>query len=346
MPDPLVLSVLDQSPVSEGSTGADALRNSIDLARLADELGYHRYWLAEHHNGPLLAGPSPEVLIGPIAMATSRLRVGSGGVMLPHYSPLKVAESFSVLAGLFGDRIDLAIGRAPGTDPMTTFALQRDRRQAAPDDFPDQLAELLALLEDRIPPGHPFARLSKLPGLPYAPEPWLLGSSPQSASWAAQLGLPYAFADFINPGGATIAGRYRSDFVDSERLAAPRMAVGVSVVCAETDEEARRLAASSRMTFTLLRRGKLIAVPPPDKALRFLESEGQPLDGLPPGRRMLIGAPDTVAEGLRAVAAEYGADELIVVTITHDHAARRRSYELLADAFDLAGALPAQRAVS
>jgi luciferase family oxidoreductase group 1 len=346
MADPLALSVLDQTPVPEGSTGADALRNTVDLARHADELGYHRYWLAEHHNGPLLAGPSPEVLIGPVAAATERLRVGSGGVMLPHYSPLKVAESFSVLAGLFGDRIDLAIGRAPGTDPMTTFALQRDRRQAAPDDFPDQLAELLALLEDRIPPGHPFARLSALPGLPYAPEPWLLGSSPQSAIWAAQLGLPYAFADFINPGGATIAERYRADFADSQRLAAPRLAVGVAAVCAETDEEARRLAASSRMTFTLLRRNKLIPVPPPDKAVRFLESEGQPLDGLPPGRRMVIGAPDTVAAGLREVAAEYGAHELILVTITYDHDARKRSYELIAEAFDLAGAAPAERAVS
>jgi luciferase family oxidoreductase group 1 len=346
MADPLVLSVLDQSPVPEGSTGADALRNTLDLARLADELGYHRYWLAEHHNGPLLAGPSPEVLIGPVAMATTRLRVGSGGVMLPHYSPLKVAESFSVLAGLFGDRIDLAIGRAPGTDPMTTFALQRDRRQAAPDDFPEQLAELLALVEDRMPPGHPFARMSKLPGRPYAPEPWLLGSSPQSAIWAAELGLPYAFADFINPDGAAIAERYRSTFVDSERLAAPRLAVGVSVVCADTDEEAQRLAASGRMTFTLLRRGKLIPVPPPEKALRFLEAEGQPLNGMPPGRRAIIGAPDTVADGLRAVASAYGADELIVVTITHDHAARRRSYELLAEAVELAGAVPAQRAVS
>jgi luciferase family oxidoreductase group 1 len=346
MANPLTLSVLDQSPVPEGSTGADALRNTLDLARLADELGYHRYWLAEHHNGPLLAGPSPEVLIGPVAMATERLRVGSGGVMLPHYSPLKVAESFSVLAGLFGDRIDLAIGRAPGTDPMTTFALQRDRRQAAPDDFPEQLAELLALLEDRIPPGHPFARLSKLPGLPYAPEPWLLGSSPQSAIWAAELGLPYAFADFINPDGATIAERYRADFVDSERLPAPRVAVGVAAVCAETDAEAYRLAASSRMTFTLLRRGRLIPVPPPDKAVRFLESEGQPVHGLTPGRRMVIGAPDTVAAGLREVATAYGADELIVVTITHDHAARRRSYELIAEALDLAGAVPAQRAVS
>jgi luciferase family oxidoreductase group 1 len=348
MPDPLVLSVLDQSPVSEGSTGADALRNTLDLARLVDELGYHRYWVAEHHNGPMLAGPSPEVLIGPIAMATARLRIGSGGVMLPHYSPLKVAESFSVLAGLFGDRIDLGIGRAPGTDPMTMFALQRDRRQAAPDDFPDQLAELLALLEDRMPPDHPFARLSKLPGLPYAPEPWLLGSSPQSALWAAELGLPYAFADFINPQGASIAQTYQERFVDSQRLAAPRIAVGVWAICADTDEEAQRLAASARMTMTLLRRGRLVAVPPPDKAVRFLESDGQRLDAMPPGRRTIVGSPETVAAGLREVAADYGAGEVIVVSITYDHAARRRSYELIAEAFDLAGSVPerAERLVS
>src|ERR671938_1536791 len=166
-PAPLRLSVLDQSPVSEGSTGAQALRNTLDLARLADALGYHRYWVAEHHGGPMLSGPSPEVLIGPIASATERLRVGSGGVMLPHYSPLKVAESFSVLAGLFPGRIDLGIGRAAGTDPMTTLALQRDRRQAAPDDFPAQLAELLAYFEDGLPANHPFARLAAtLPGRP------------------------------------------------------------------------------------------------------------------------------------------------------------------------------------
>src|SRR5215207_2803330 len=145
------LSVLDQSPIPEGSTGAQALRNTLDLAGLADELGYHRYWVAEHHGGAMLAGPAPEVLIGPLAAATRRIRVGSGGVMLPHYSPLKVAESFSLLSGLFPGRIDLGLGRAAGTDPMTTYALQRDRRQAAPDDFPEQLAELLAYLEGTLP---------------------------------------------------------------------------------------------------------------------------------------------------------------------------------------------------
>ena len=170
MTELLRLSVLDQSPVAEGSTGSQALQNTLDLARLTDRLGYHRYWVAEHHGGPSLAGPSPEVLIGPIASATSRLRVGSGGVMLPHYSPLKVAQSFSVLAGLYPGRIDLGIGRAAGTDPMTTFALQRDRRQAAPDDFPQQLAELLAYFDDSFPDGHALGRyVSTLPGRPEVP---------------------------------------------------------------------------------------------------------------------------------------------------------------------------------
>ena len=189
MSSPLLLSVLDQSPVSEGSTRAQALRNTIDLAQLTDGLGYHRYWVAEHHGGPMLAGPSPEALIGPIASATSGIRVGSGGVMLPHYSPLKVAETFSLLAGLYPDRIDLGLGRAAGTDPLTTFALQRDRRQAMEDDFPQQLAELLGYLDKTLPADHPFARLADaLPGDPERPQPWLLGSSSQSALWAAEIG--------------------------------------------------------------------------------------------------------------------------------------------------------------
>src|ERR1700748_1573386 len=173
----MLLSVLDQSPISQGSTGADALHNTIDLARLCDALGYHRYWVAEHHGGPMLAGPSPEALIGPIASATSQMRVGSGGVMLPHYSPFKVAETFSLLAGLFPGRIDLGIGRAAGTDPMTTFALQRDRRQAGPGDFPAQLGELLAHYDGGFPADHAFARLGRsLPGAPHQPDIWLLGS--------------------------------------------------------------------------------------------------------------------------------------------------------------------------
>jgi len=326
------LSVLDQSPIAEGSTGAQALHNTLDLARLVDELGYHRYWVAEHHGGPMLAGPSPEALVGPIAAATERLRVGSGGVMLPHYSAFKVAETFSVLAGLYPGRIDLGLGRAAGTDPMTTHALQRDRSRAMPDDFPQQLAELLAYFEDSFPRSSPLARLAKiLPGRPETPEPWLLGSSPQSAVWAGELGLPYAFADFINPLGAEIAGLYRREFREGLRLEAPRTTVAVWAVAAETEDEAHRLASSSRMAFAMLRRGRLIPVPPPETALRFLEQEGG--DGVSARRRAIIGTPEQVREGIEAVAGEYGAEEVIVVTITYDHAARRRSYELIAEAF-------------
>src|SRR5438067_7295617 len=159
------LSVLDQSPIAEGSTGAQALHNTLDLARLADRLGYHRYWVAEHHGGPMLASASPEALIGPIAAATTAIRVGSGGVMLPHYSPFKVAETFTILAALAPGRVDLGIGRAAGTDPLTMYALQRDRRQASPDDFPQQLAELLGYLEDALPTDFPFRHLAEtLPG--------------------------------------------------------------------------------------------------------------------------------------------------------------------------------------
>src|SRR3954453_21304823 len=305
------VSVLDQSPISEDSSGPEALGNTIDLAQLADQLGYHRYWVAEHHGGAMLAGPSPEALIGPIASATERIRVGSGGVMLPHYRPFKVAESFSLLAGLFPGRIDLGIGRAPGTDPLTMFALQRDRREAAPDDFPQQMAELLGYLNGTLPDDFPFKHLERsLPGLPEKPEFWLLGSSHQSAIWAGELGLPYAFADFINPEGAD-----------------PADVVCVSAICAETDEEAERLASSGRMAFSMLRMGRPIRVPPVEKALRFLETREPPS-----GRRAVLGSPATVKRGLEEVAKSYNADEVMIVTITHDHHARRRSYELIAEA--------------
>jgi luciferase family oxidoreductase group 1 len=305
------ISVLDQSPIAEGSTGPDALRNTIDLARLADRLGFHRYWVAEHHGGTMLAGPSPEALIGPIASATEKIRVGSGGVMLPHYSPLKVAESFSLLAGLFQGRIDLGLGRAPGTDPLTTYALQRDRRDASPDDFPQQMAELMGYLNDTLPEDFPFRHLARaLPGLPEKPEVWLLGSSHQSAIWAEEWGLPYAFADFIHPDGGD-----RADIVC------------VSAICASSDEEAEKLASSGRMAFSMLRMGRPIPVPPVDKALRFLETREPPS-----GRRAVLGSPETVKRGLEEIAKAYDADEVMIVTITHDHEARRRSYELIAEA--------------
>jgi luciferase family oxidoreductase group 1 len=333
---PLRLGVVDQSPVAEGSTGSHALRNSIALAGLADRLGFHRYWVAEHHGGGLVAGPSPEVLVGPIASATERLRVGSGGVMLPHYSPFKVAENFSVLAGLFPGRIDLGLGRAFGTDPQTAHALLRDRSRMPPDDFRAALGELLALLSGRFPADHPLARLAAaLPGLPEAPEPWLLGSSEQSALWAAELGLPYAFADFINAGGAPYAATYRARYADTEARPSPTVIIGVWALAAETEEEAHRLAASARMAFTLLMRGRLGPVPPVETALRWLASEGIALGSPEPRRRTIVGTPDQVRAGIEAVAEEYAAEEVLVVTITHDEEARQRSYALLAEAFAL-----------
>ncbi len=330
---PVRLSVLDQSPIAEGSTGAQALERTLSLARSADRLGYHRFWVAEHHGSPMLAGAAPEVLIGPIAATTNRIRVGSGGVMLHHYSPRKVAEAFSVLGGLFPGRIDLGLGRGADADAVTTHALQRDRRVPDPRDYPEQLAELLAYLGGRPPADPRFATLAALPGLPGRPAPWLLGSSLESAIWAGQLGLPYAFGDFINPAGAEIAGLYRAGFVGSERLPAPLVAVSIAAICADTDEQAQRLAASARACSMMSRRGTPIPVPPVEWALRHLgEVEG---DATLRARRMVLGAPATVRAGLEAVAEEYGAEEVIIVTVTHSHAARERSYEMIAEAFGL-----------
>ncbi len=237
--------------------------------------------------------------------------------MLPHYSPLKVASSFAMLSGLFPNRIDLGIGRAAGTSPRIAFALQRDRRQAAPDDFPEQLTELLGYVGDD-------------------PEIWMLGSSPQSAVWAAEYGLPYAFADFIHSDGAAATEWYRQNFRPSSRLSAPRTAVALWVICAETDEEALRLSFSLRMMTVQLFRGRPIAVPPVERAEEFLRTEGLPPETLPVGRRIITGSPARVRSAVEAAAAEYGADEVLLVNIIYDHAARRRSYELTAEAFELA----------
>ena len=327
------VSVLDQSPIPEGSSAGDALRNTLDLARLTDELGFHRYWLAEHHGTPGLACASPEVMIAPVAAATSQIRVGTGGIMLPHYSPLKVAETFSMLSSLFPGRIDLGVGRAPGTSATVAHALQRDRRQPAPDDFREQLEELLGYFEHRKQPIGPFRQI---PALHFeSPEPWLLGSSPQSAVWAAELGLPYAFADFINPEGSAYAAYYREHFQPSDRLPEPRVAVAVWAICADSKDQALQLSASSRMLFLHLYRGRLIPVPPIDRALQFLEQEGSPIERLPPNRRMITGSGAEVRSAVEAAAAEYGAEEVLVVNIMYDHQARRHSYELIARAFGL-----------
>jgi luciferase family oxidoreductase group 1 len=334
----LRIGVLDQAPVSEGATSAQALKNAIDLAVLADRLGYYRYWVAEHHGTTALACASPEVLMGPIAAATARLRIGSGGVMLPHYSPLKVAESFSMLSGLYPGRIDLGLGRAPGSDALTASALQRDRRQQAQDDFPEQLHELLAYLRDELPADHPFARLAALPGSPELLQPWLLGSSAQSGIWAAQLGLPYMFADFIYAAGETVAARYRRDFAPSSHWPQAHQGVALQVICADTDEEARLLATSYGMRLIHMHSGRgLNKIPSVETALRFFEQHDLPPSTLPSGRRAVVGSPARVREQIEELAAAYGADEVMIVSIIHDHEARKRSYELIAREFGLAG---------
>ncbi|HXE64123.1 MAG TPA: LLM class flavin-dependent oxidoreductase [Bryobacteraceae bacterium] len=322
MPD-LRISVLDQSPIPEGFAAGDALRNSIDLAQLADRLGYTRYWVAEHHGTRGLACNSPEALIGPIASATTRIRVGSGGVMLPHYSPFKVAETFSMLAGLYPGRIDLGIGRAAGTSPKVAFTLQRDRRQAAPDDFREQLDELLAYCANKTP--YHFQ----------SPDIWLLGSSHDSAIWAADLGLPYVFADFINPNGAQIARYYRQTFTPSELQPTARTGVAAWAICADSAEEAAELSLSFRMMMTMLFRGRSIPVPTVETARRFLEEERLLPDQVPVGRRILTGTADHVRENVEKLARDYDAEEVLIVNIVHDHQARRRSYELIASAFNL-----------
>jgi luciferase family oxidoreductase group 1 len=332
------LSIIDQSPVSAGSTPAEALRNSIELARLADRLGYERYWIAEHHAITALASPAPEILMTRIAAETTGIRVGSGGVMLPHYSPLKVAEVFRMLHALYPGRIDLGVGRAPGGTPLDTFALQRYRgQQLSTDDFPDQMLELLAFLNRDFPAKHPFSRLSVSPDMPGCPEVWLLGSSMWSAAAAAQLGLRYAFAHFIdsNPTRAALE-YYFSHFMRARDLPAPYAMVAPGVLCTETEAEARRLLTSVRLFRRRIRQGDVRPIPTPEDALAELGSSEPPpaAPGDWPG--YFAGTPESVRDRLIDMASVLHVDELMIVTIVHDHRARMRSYELLAEAFNLA----------
>ena len=336
----LRLSVLDQSPIAAGSDPAQALRNSLDLAALADGLGYHRYWLAEHHGSPMLAGTSPEALIGPIAARTTCLRVGSGGVMLPHYSPLKVAETFRLLSGLFPGRIDLGVGRAAGADPVATAALQPGPESYGDDYFPRRVVDLLGYLGGALEPDHPHSAVHAMPeGAEGGPDVWLLGSSPHSAGLAAALGLPYAFAHFITPDfGPQVVGRYRRNFRPSGGDAAPRSTVAVSVVCAPTDAEAERLA-TSMLVWRLGAEERRGPVPSEGEASAATAS----LDAVARARlaqdrgRVVVGGPERAREELLSLAGAFDVDELLVVTVCHDPASRLRSYELLASAFALDG---------
>ncbi|WP_294393534.1 LLM class flavin-dependent oxidoreductase [uncultured Sphingomonas sp.] len=331
---PYRLSVLDQSPIPAGGTAVDALANTLDLARTADALGYERYWMAEHHASPALAGVAPEALIGPVALATHRMRVGSGGIMLPHYSPFKVAETFAMLSALAPGRIDLGLGRAPGSDQRTAFAMQRDRSRRMPNDFTDQLDELSGYFEQTLGDDHPFAPLqATLPRGGGMPDIWMLGSSPESAFWAAERGLPYCFADFINSDGAHVAKEYRRQFRPSAALAEPYVMAATWTIAAPTRAEAERLALPAKMMFAHLMAGKLIPVPSVEEAEAWLADN--PLADRQ-RRRTVLGTPADVRQGLDAVAASYGADELMLVNIMADHATRRRSYELVAAEYGLA----------
>lgn len=334
------LSVLDLSPISSGSNAVEALNNTLDLARLCDSLGYMRYWLAEHHNTAFIASAVPEVMIGHVAQVTRRMRVGSGGVMLPNHAPLKVAETFRTLEALHPGRIDLGLGRAPGTDPVTALALRRSRGAVSANDFPELLAELMAFFSGEFPADHPFRRIEAIPtGVP-TPEIWLLGSSGFSARMAARLGLAFAFAHHINPGPAVEALRlYREAFQPSQYLQEPMALLATSVIVAETDKRADELARPMDLTRLFLEQGRLMPLPTIEDASNYPYSDFEREHIAVNRARAFIGSPQTVRGKLTTFARQAGVDEVMAMTMVHDHGDRRRSYELLAQAFAPAGAV-------
>jgi luciferase family oxidoreductase group 1 len=334
----MLVGVLDQSPVRSGGTPADAVHETIELARAADRWGFHRYWLAEHHSTPGLAGASPEVLIAQVAAITGRIRVGSGGIMLPHYSALKVAEQFRMLETLHPGRIDLGIGRAPGSDQRTARILRHGPGALGIEHYPRQIQDLVAFLHDDLHAEHPWRGVHAMPAGPSVPEVWLLGSSDESALLAAQLGQSFCFAHFINEqGGAEVTRAYRERFCASPDLAAPRSSVAVFAVCAETEAQARRLARSRDLFIVRLYTGRPAPYPSVEEAESYPYNAQEVAIAQHAARRSVVGTPEQVHDRLLQMVADYQADELIVVTITHDFKARMRSYELLAEAFDLPG---------
>jgi len=337
----LSFGVLDQSPVRQGGTAAQALRETVELAGIAERLGYGRYWVAEHHSSANFAGTAPEILIGQIAANTSSIRVGSGGVMLSHYSALKVAESFRVLSAFFPGRIDVGIGRAPGSDARTAIALADPKPIADINQFPRQVADLVGFLADDLPDNHPFAGIAAHPGPPPAdrPEVWLLGSSDYSAVLAAHLGLPFAFADFFgNAGehGPHVAELYRRRFQPSAHLDAPRLNVAVHVICADTDQRARFVASSMRRLVAQLHAGGVREplAPPQEPTASDLDGRTQRFLGSFT-RHLIEGDPESVREQLVATAKRYQTAELMIASNCYAFEDRIRSYELVAAAMGL-----------
>ena len=319
------LSILDLAPVPEGSEAGDALRNSLDLARHAEGWGYRRYWVAEHHNMVGIASAATAVVIGHLAGGTSTIRVGAGGIMLPNHSPLVIAEQFGTLASLYPGRIDLGLGRAPGTDQRTLRALRRD--PVAADNFPQDVLELQALFA----PAGPGQVVQAVPGSGLDVPLWILGSSLFGAQLAGMLGLPYAFASHFAPEALLPAIQaYRTRFEPSEQQATPHVMAGINVVAADTDAEALRLFTSVQQQFANMIRGTRGKLRPP---IDDIETYWSPMEKVQASRMLhyaVVGSADTVRRGLASFAAQTGADELMVVSAIHDHAARLRSYEILA----------------
>jgi luciferase family oxidoreductase group 1 len=329
------LSVLDLSPVAAGSSGAVSLRNSIDLAVLADRLGFTRYWVAEHHNLPSIASSAPDIMIGQIAAATARMRVGSGGVMLPNHAPLMVAERFKVLEALFPGRIDLGLGRAPGTDPVTSYALRR-RQETGEDDFLERFQELILFETNAFPEGHPFRKVHAMPADVALPPIWLLGSSGYSARLAAMVGAGYSFAHHFAEHDALDAMlAYRDEFKPTAARPTPYAILACAVVCADSDAEAERLASTIDLNFVRRRRGEYLPLASPDDAIAFPYSPAERGLIARNRARLFVGSKATVLDRLRPMIAAAKADEVMVTTMIYDHAARRHSYELLAEAFGL-----------
>ncbi len=326
------LSILDVLPVRSGSTAADALDRAADLAALADRRGYSRLWFAEHHGMGGIAASTPELMIAHVAPLTERVRVGAGGVMLPNHTPLQVVERYRTLEALHPGRIDLGIGRAAGTDPLTAQAL----RSVSGDAVDSLIAELIAFANQTFPPRHPFARISVTPAGIDLPPIWMLGSSGGSARLAGQIGAGYAFAGHFSETPAAPAIRaYREAFVPSMSFPAPRVILALSVICADTTAEARELSSSVEVMFQRIRRGETGPVPSPAEARAEGWSPDAPVRG-PMAGLLIAGTPADVRERIEAVASEAGADEVMVMTIVHDPAARLRSYDLLSDVFQLA----------
>jgi luciferase family oxidoreductase group 1 len=324
------LSVLDLAPVGRGATPADALAASLRLAQATERLGYHRFWVAEHHNMPGIASSSPAVLLAHLGAGTSTIRLGSGGVMLPNHSSLVIAEQFGMLEALHPGRIDLGLGRAPGTDGITAVALRRSR-DISGEDFPRQVAELFAYFQGDWPDEHPFAKIHAVPARGYQPAIWLLGSSDFGAVMAGQMGLPYSFAHhFAGDNTMQAVAAYRANFRPSATLERPYLMLGVNVLCAPTEEEADFLAGSGRLAILRLRQGRPDVYPTPEEAAEysFTPMEKEVVRGWTANH--VVGSPATVRQGLEDLVARTGADELMMTTMAHDPELRVRSFELVA----------------